>query len=264
MELEHMSRGELVAELKRLHRMGRRDLEMAGRVQDRLIAGSRTSERIAVAVRYIPFGGLSGDCVGIHEDDPANWDVSVFDVSGHGVAAAIMASAVSLDYRRLLAGLLEPAEVLARLDRLLEEQFGDLGMFMTVSICHFYLDDMLVRHGGAGHPPAMLVRADGGPVQPLDSQNPALGLGLVATGRFLQAEIPVAAGDLLVQYTDGVTEAADRGGEMFGTERLRRLLAACRGLAAADAADRILRKVERFASGHLRDDVALAVAEVRG
>ena len=262
-DFEHMTHEQLVARLRQLRVRALHELDLARRVQGRLIARPQANEHLAVAVEYIPFGGLSGDCVGIHEDDPLNWDVSVFDVSGHGVAAAILASAVSLEYHRLLADWLEPAEVLRRLDRLIAEQFGELGMFLTISLCHFHLDEGVCRYAGGGHPPALLVPAAGGAIRELASQNPVLGMAEAIGETFGQDEVPIGPGDLLVQYTDGVTEAMNADGELFGDQRLADLAASLRGAAAAVVAKRIRRAVEQFSAGKVRDDVAIAVAEVR-
>ncbi len=262
-DIDHMTHEQLAARLRDIRRTVARELDLAHRVQQRLIAGSQTGDNLAVAVEYIPFGGISGDCVGIHEDDPVNWDVSVFDVSGHGVAAAIMASAVSLAYHRLLADVLDPVEVLERLDRLIARQFGDLGMFMTLSLCHFRLDAGVCQYAGGGHPAALLVPADGGSVQALKSRNPVLGMGEMIGVPFSQDEVSVSPGDLVIQYTDGVTEAVNPDGEFFGDERLADLAASLRGEEAAAAAKRIRTAVEQFSLGNIRDDVAIAVAEIR-
>jgi serine phosphatase RsbU (regulator of sigma subunit) len=262
-ENEQPSREELARQLRVLRRQAELDLELAYRVQQRLIAGSQAGERLAVAVRHVPFGGISGDCVGISQDDPVNWDVSVFDVSGHGVAAAILATAVSLEFRRLLADRLAPAEVLEHLDALLCREFGDTGLFITAGVCHFYLDERVLRYSGAGHPAAFVVPAGGGPLRRLESRNPLLGVGLGAVKGFAQDEVPVGAGDLAVLYTDGVTEAVAADGEMFGIERLEALLEAARGESADAVADRIVEEIRRFAAGRFADDVAVAVAQVR-
>ena len=74
--------------------------------------------------------------------------------------------------------------------------------------------------------------------------------------------MPVGPGDVLVFYTDGITEARNPSGELFGDDRLRELLAGCARLSAEECASQVLQAARQFAAGSLGDDVALLVLRV--
>ncbi|MEU4480906.1 PP2C family protein-serine/threonine phosphatase [Micromonospora sp. NPDC023966] len=119
---------------------------------------------------------------------------------------------------------------------------------------------LLVRVAGGGHPAPLVVRTDGR-TEPV--RVGGMPVGALAAARFVEAEVRLAPGDLLVAYTDGVTRA--RGGptrlEMFGEARLRQALASGAGLPPATLIDRLLRLVDDWLDGQVHDDIAmLAVA----
>ncbi|MEU5946397.1 PP2C family protein-serine/threonine phosphatase [Micromonospora sp. NPDC047465] len=119
---------------------------------------------------------------------------------------------------------------------------------------------LTVRVAGGGHPSPLVVRADG-TVAPLPVGG--MPVGALAAARFAEAEARLAPGELLLAYTNGVTEACGgpRGGEVFGEQRLRAALASAAGLPPAALVDRLLHRVEKWMDGQSQDDIAmLAVA----
>jgi sigma-B regulation protein RsbU (phosphoserine phosphatase) len=113
----------------------------------------------------------------------------------------------------------------------------------------------------AGHPPPLIRRADGS-VEMTSCTGPLLGVPL-RNGSFRQQVVDLLPGDIVVMYTDGVTEAHHRGQELFGEERLMQLVAS----APADideVADRIVDAVIAYGPPDPRDDIALIVAQIEG
>ena len=110
----------------------------------------------------------------------------------------------------------------------------------------------------AGHPLPVLVPAVG---EPVFLGRPGMLLGIVAEPRLHSETVRLAAGDVVVFYTDGVSEGR-RDGEFFGEERLVRALTALRGEDAATIAERIGEEVVDFQDGAPRDDIALVVLRV--
>ena len=154
---------------------------------------------------------------------------------------------------------LGPTEVLDRLNQaMLRETGGRASRFATV--VHGLLT--LTRHGAsvrlanAGHPPPLLVRD--GHVTPVDA--PGTLLGIYPDVALTEMTVDLRRGEMIVLYTDGVTEA--RGVEGFyGADRLARLVGSVEHPAAGTVADRLLADVEEFQQGRLRDDVAILVIE---
>lgn len=175
--------------------------------------------------------------------------VAVGDVCGKGITAALF-MAVTVTLLRALARQIEtPDEILRRLNDELAAQ-NPRSMFVTMAC----LD---VRGGrvtcaNAGHDSALLV----GRARPPRPVFPSTGtvLGLFPDQRYANETLEMAPGDTLVLYTDGVTEAADPGDDLFGEERLHACFAEGAGETAAGSVDRLLRHVRAFAAGAAQSD----------
>jgi serine phosphatase RsbU (regulator of sigma subunit) len=236
---------------------------------------------LRLAARSIPSargGGVGGDFYDVHQ---AGEGVSAFvlgDVSGKGVHAAVVTSMARYTVRTLSAQGWRPREVLEQLNRALLTP-DDLERFCTVVYGHVHPAGPAMAPATSGvrlvltlggHPPPLLRRRDRS-VQPVGI--PGTALGLLPAIDVHEVTVDLASGDVLLAYTDGVTEARD-GDEQFGEERLATVLAGvdhdfapgCPEVEGAphpaaqlaDAvADAVLRAVRAFSSE--RDDVALLV-----
>lgn len=232
---------------------------------------------LRLAARSVPSargGGVGGDFYDVHQ---AGEGVSAFvlgDVAGKGVHAAVVTSMARYTVRTLSAQGWRPREVLEQLNRALLTP-DDLERFCTVVYGHVHPAPPTLASGVrlvltlGGHPPPLLRRRDRS-VQPVGI--PGTALGLLPNIDVQEVTVDLASGDVLLAYTDGVTEARD-GDEQFGEERLATVLAAVDHVVVtgsgdatqqqpevqlADAvADAVLRAVRAFSSE--RDDVALLV-----
>ena len=113
-----------------------------------------------------------------------------------------------------------------------------------------------IAHASAGHPDVVLVRTDGR-IDRLGSGG--LPLGMFAELGIRSSGAVVAPGDLMVLFTDGVTEARDRAGHLFGDEGVNDALSDCAGRPPDETAETLLAAVERHSVGRLGDDLALLV-----
>ncbi|MFJ6795645.1 PP2C family protein-serine/threonine phosphatase [Streptomyces sp. NPDC091268] len=186
----------------------------------------------------------------------------VADVQGHGLAAVGTVAALLGAFRE---GVLDDADlcaVAARLDRRLLADSAAASvehpeLFATAVLVEFAPGLDLVRVLSCGHPPALLLR--GRAVRALEVEpGPPLGLGLAGPAPPAVAEVPVRAGDRLLLYTDGATEARDASGHFYPLATRVPVLAADpagpEGLAGA-----VWRDLVSFTGGGPRDDVALLV-----
>ncbi|HSC11231.1 MAG TPA: PP2C family protein-serine/threonine phosphatase [Rhodanobacteraceae bacterium] len=156
------------------------------------------------------------------------WGVIVADVSGHGAAAAMEAvqfDAIMRTYRG--EGPAPPAGALSYANRYFFSR-RNRGHFMTVFAVLYRPDTRTLSYLSAGHPP-MLLRRRGALPGSADVSNlgesDQIPLGVLRDYEYSNNEITLEPGDLLVLYTDGITEARDRHDRMFGAERLRELVA---------------------------------------
>ena len=177
------------------------------------------------------------------------WFVIVGDVTGKGVAAASLTALMRHGARVASRAEPSPEAILNRLDEVCSQQPGGA---MATAIC-LRIDPERVTVSSAGHPPAILVGADG-ELRELPRADPMLGAFRVPTRHEENVVVPV--GELVVVYTDGVIDAQGRT-ERFGIARLRKLLAEHAGASPAEALDALAAELAAFAPGPIDDDVAV-------
>ncbi|MFI7303641.1 SpoIIE family protein phosphatase [Micromonospora aurantiaca] len=187
------------------------------------------------------------------------------DVCGKGVGAAVLTGRVRQSLQTLRLVEQRPRELLELLNRALLDapDAARRAQFTTLLLGALRREPdggLLVRLAGGGHPSPLVVRAGGGVETVRVGGMP---VGALTDARFAGTEVRLAPGDLLLAYTDGVTEA--RGGPtepaMFGDARLRQALATGTGLPPAALVERVLQLVDEWLDGQPHDDIAmLAVA----
>ena len=182
--------------------------------------------------RTVPSRTVSGDYYDFFVRGDGTVDVVVADVCGKGMAASILAASVQSAFQAWAAERVPPERVCARLNDLVHRRTSP-EKFVTFLVALYDPATGSVVFSNAGHNPGIVLRASGGH-ELLGAQGPPLGL---FPGRpYGSGSLTLRSGDLLVLYTDGVTEAANPDDEEFGLDRL---VALARG-----AASRPLEEVE--------------------
>ncbi|MGN6331451.1 MAG: PP2C family protein-serine/threonine phosphatase [Motilibacteraceae bacterium] len=210
---------------------------------------------------------VGGDFYDLVELDGSSWLLVVGDVEGSGPVAASLTAAVRYAIRAAAIRTSDPAEVLATANAVLMRQGAPAGTCTAVCVLIERAgDQLLLRCASAGHPLPLIRRAGTGAVDELGTPGPLLG-ALDALNLPVHTST-LSAGDVLLLYTDGATEARHRTGsetiELFGEDRLRALLAAAGGAPAADIAERIEAGVLDFQAGQPADDLAVLVLRATG
>ncbi len=172
------------------------------------------------------------------------------DVAGHGVEAARTATLVKDVVHAFTHQSLRPHQILRRTNALLVEK--NLAGFVTLFVAVLDTGTALLRYASAGHPETLLRRTSG-EIQVLGSGSSPLGVYPAATWK--AGEVQLEVGDLLLLYTDGVVEAR-RDGELFGQERLEKLLSRKR-VTVERLPHMVLDQVLAFSQGTLTDDAAM-------
>ncbi len=212
---------------------------------------------LQVAVRYTPANELGGDVYDFYRLENNRLGILVADVSGHGVNSAMLSGMVKALAAALSIAVLEPGELLAGLDVNAEQYFPE-GYFCT----GFYLiadeETGLLRYAGVGHPPAMIVGPNG--PRTLLSNPGMLGIGMV-DGTAGNAD-RLEAGESLVIYTDGLTDAMDPSDTLFGEERLKTLLQSHHGADPSEILNQVAEALEKHTSpGRPADDINIIVLQ---
>lgn len=186
--------------------------------------------------------------------------LAIGDASGKGIPAALLMASFQAAFHAEAESHPSPARVLERLNRLIIRQSRS-ERFVTFFYGLFDRESRTLTYANAGHNPPLLLRADG-TRRTLDEAGLLLGVG--PETRYQETRIPLEEGDLLLLYTDGVTDELSPADEIFGLERLEALLqdAALRPL--SDLLPAIYRAVLEFMGGRPEDDITLLAMRVRG
>jgi serine phosphatase RsbU (regulator of sigma subunit) len=193
---------------------------------------------------------VGGDFYEVFDHD-GRWFVILGDVAGKGVTAASVTALLRHGARVACRTEPSPAAILARLDESLAQQEG---YEMATALCMCLHHDHVVI-SSAGHPPAIVVGTDG-ELREAPAADPLLGAFADAERR--EEDVPIAAGELLVLYTDGVIDAPGRN-ERFGPERLRLLPSGLALCSPSAALDRLGAELAAFSPRTGGDDIAVLV-----
>lgn len=219
---------------------------------------------IEVAADYRPGGRnqVAGDFYDLFPLRGDAWGIVIGDVRGKGAQAAAVTALARWTIRAAAMQASSPPRVLSLLNdamlRRMEE--GEDPRFCTVLFARLQTVEAGIRLtvANGGHPLPLVLRRSGR-VEELGE--PGLLVGAFDDGAWFGARAELTPGDVVLLYTDGVTEARVGGRELFGEDRLHRLLEECAGLTAAEIVTRVTKRLEDVAE--LRDDLALLALRVR-
>jgi hypothetical protein len=182
--------------------------------------------------------------------------VVVADVTGKGIAAALLMAFARPLIHAAIDNTRSPADALERTNYVLRERRASL--FITALCAALRLSTGQVRLANAGHEAPLVVRRDGSPIEPIEVSGPLLGAFPRLDLR--ETTFTLDPGDLVVLYTDGVTDARSVDGERFTESRLFAAIEAARGRSSADVIESIRGAVDTFQTGMLpADDVTMVV-----
>ncbi|MCU0294051.1 MAG: SpoIIE family protein phosphatase [Thermoanaerobaculaceae bacterium] len=237
-----------------------REVEQALRLQRSLLPRQLPDlEGLDLAAHWEPAREVSGDAHDLLRLDERRLALSVADVAGKGMPAALLMSSLQ-GAVRAAAGPGVPAEEVGERVRDAVTQGLEGGRFVTLVFAILDLERSTLAFVNAGHPPPLLLRADAS-AEWLPATEPVVAR-LFAGRSAPAAEVPVGRGDLLVLYSDGVTEATDGGGELFGEARLLEVVRRLAGRPAAEVVAGVAAAARAHGDGELQDDLTVVAARV--
>lgn len=237
------------------------ELDVARRIQARLLPSHPPDVAgLEIAGHTESAREIGGD---YYDHIPVGGDrvlMVIADVSGKGVPAALLMSAFRASLMSQDAAVTDPSGVASRLNNFLHRSV-DPGKFVTAFVGFLEGASGRFVYANAGHNPPVLLRANGD-VEMLSAGG--LILGILADSPFESGTADLAPGDLLVLYTDGVTEGADATGEQWGEERLVECMKRRRAESCEALANGIVREVRAFeGESGPADDITVLVARRR-
>jgi serine phosphatase RsbU (regulator of sigma subunit) len=253
----------LRARLEALSGQMAEELRLASRVQRSLLPAACEHPRLDVAREFIPFREIGGDYYDFLPLGPQRMAFAIGDVMGKGIAAALLAASLKAAVRAQLQGenaASAPEVVVARVNRL----FGEVaprGLFASLFFVIFDLETLEMEYVNAGHDYPFVVRA-GGDVVELREGGTLLGLEDVSV--YERGRVRLHRDDLVVFYSDGVTDRGDAQGDAYGIERLKEAAGRSRGDDARIVLYSMLGDVQGWSEGtSAHDDATLVVIKAR-
>ncbi|MBA3885531.1 MAG: SpoIIE family protein phosphatase [Acidobacteria bacterium] len=238
------------------HAQEQREMDEARRIQRKLLPATVPHvDGWEIATSWQPAAGVGGDCFDLLSFGATRLAISISDVVGKGIPAALLMSSLQATVRAFASDAAVPAELCQQVNRIL---CGHIAEGRFISFCYCALDSTtgLLAYSNAGHCQPILVRA-GGEVERLARGGPVLGVLPLAT--YEQGVVATSSGDRVILFTDGITEARDCGGEAFGEERLVDLAVTHRACSAPVLQARLTEAVAGFAGAAFQDDATLVV-----
>jgi len=240
------------------------DLGMAHEVQQYLLPSEAPQmEGIHLAARSIPARGVCGDLYDFISLSPHEIGISLADIAGKGMSAAMIATMLQSAIRMCVGSYYPIHAILSILNRFMYRH-TEAYRYATIFYGQVNTQERILTYSNAGHPPAILWRD--GKLHPLDTEGHPV--GIFEHSNYYQDTIKLQSNDALVIYSDGVTDAGTTPestdpADAFGQERLEATIMANASLSAEALLDAISEKVTKYAgSGKQFDDITLIVMKV--
>lgn len=234
-------------------------ISFARTIQQNVLPDSIKSDKLTIETRFKPSDTISGDFYQFFKTSTNDTGVVIGDVTGHGVAAGLMMMTVMGILTEVFATEgLSVTQMLHRanqnVSRIVIEEFFVTGLTLWVS------SNNTLKYFNAGHPPGLLLKKETGEI--VELYPGGYPLGIFDDQEVTAREVPFASGDRILLYTDGLTEAKDNSGRLFGIEKLKNLFISTIDSSCDVLLDEILQTVyDHAGTDNLRDDVALVLIE---
>lgn len=256
----------------------RRSLEAAARIQHSLLPNQLPDlDGMRVAWSFRPCNELAGDTLNVIRLDERHLGIYIIDVSGHGVPAALL----SVTLTHTLSGnardsclfipavepgqnetINDPVLVARRLNEQFQMDPVERVQYFTMLYAILNLESLQLQFVCAGHPPALVVPAQGDCYELSAEGHP---IGLLEDAKFESRSARLEGGDRVFFYTDGVTEARSDSDEQLGSKRLIEMLMETRTLPLQNSVERVIQGVESWCGeDEPEDDVSILAFELSG
>jgi serine phosphatase RsbU (regulator of sigma subunit) len=238
------------------------ELETARQIQSFILPREMAQIKgLEIAARYVPMATMAGDFYDFLVIDQNRIGILVADVSGHGVPASLIASMVKIAFVSQTPHAPDPARVLEGVNRALCGQLES--DFVTAGYLYIDTDLKTVSYAGAGHPPLLLWRHSDQEI--IEVGKKGVILGQMDDAAYKNDGLNLKKGDRFVLYTDGLVEALNPAGEIFGWDRFKSFIKSNGGLDADQFSDGLLEVISNWAGkrskGSLDDDLTLMVVD---
>jgi len=256
--LESLKLARQMAEKLEAEQRAAREMDIARAVQARLFPQKLPPlSTLDYAGRCVQARQVGGDYFDFLDLGPGRLGLVLADIAGKGISGALLMANLQANLRSQYAvALHDPCRLLRSVNQLFFENTAE-SSYATLFFADYDDASRRLRYANCGHNPPILIRAAG--------QVERLGATTTVLGLFQKWECPIAEeafhpGDILVVYSDGVSEAQSDAGSEFGEARLIEAILNCRNLSSRELLDRLLETVESFSGSEQEDDITLVIA----
>ncbi|MDX2152720.1 MAG: SpoIIE family protein phosphatase [Bryobacteraceae bacterium] len=246
---------------RKKHKRSEEDLEIARQVQMNLFPrGSHRFANLEYAGRCVQAGAVGGDYYDFPDVGPDRFATVIADVSGKGIPAALLMANLQATLRSQCQNVGRPLTAILRSVHALFLESTDPHHFATLFFGCYDPPSRRLSYVNCGHNPPLLLRP-GGAYEKLEPTGTVL--GLLPAWTCGEADVQLCSGDVMLMYSDGITEAGRENGEEFGEDRLLRSLERARALPIQQLVEAVLTDVRTWLGGRDQEDDLTLVA-VRG
>ncbi len=239
------------------------DLRHAACIQRCLLPEPIENQYLSIQYRYEPLIAIGGDYLTVHQYSPQELTIALYDVSGHGVSAALTANLVHNQLLQRLAERRPPSNVTNLLNRFITSKIDKTTMFITMAIVAIDLEEGTATVTNAGHPDLYFWNKRSETMQSISSHTPPVGITAKILGENNESTLAIASGDRLFLYTDGFTEARNGEGNMLGKEGFKEMILRHCHNRPTDFLQNMYDDLALFRAGEPDDDLTLVVIDVK-
>ncbi len=246
-----------------------KEIEVASQIQKTLLPGKLPEiENLQVDAFYRAASLIGGDLYDVIEVMPGRYCLVIADVSGKGVPASMVMSMLRTIIRIYSSEAKSSKEILVRVNYYLEENIPP-GMFVTVMLIIYDSKSKKINLVSAGHNPLLYFNAEAGEVIKINPSGMPLGISSTLNSTFEdkleEVSMTVKDNDLLFLYTDGITEAKDTSGNVYGMEKLNEFISSLATsnpiLTVQEMTKKISQELDQFAGyEEQNDDITFVIA----
>jgi sigma-B regulation protein RsbU (phosphoserine phosphatase) len=248
-----------------IHRALHNDLENAKDVQKAFFPQEKLSiPGLTCEIFYKPAQTIGGDYYDFLPLQTDRWGIAIGDVSGKGIGAALLMAFLQASLRaQAMHTHSDLSRLIADLDRVIHAS-SPKHLYASLFYAEYEAVTRLLKYVNAGHNAPIVLQWKDNQYKILRLESSGTPLGLLEISHFSSQALQLETGDVLVMYTDGITEAENPEREFWGEHRLESLLRSCRDHTPAQIVNRILDEVLAFANGlSQNDDMTLMVLGVK-
>lgn len=247
----------LELELIERNKKMRRDLDVARKIQEKILPEAGNKYNLDIDYVYSPSEMLSGDIFDIFSIDEDHLGIYIADVSGHGVSASMMTMFIRQSMRSIKDEISSPSKALKELQSQFHKLNLEVDKYFTIFYGVFNKSTYEFRYSNAGHNCLPMVYSQEGDISLLELKGYPI-LSLFEEVNYDEKKLFLEKDDKILLYTDGITEVRNKDGEEFGVEGIVKLIEENRSVSVLEIEDIII----RFSWGEQEDDIAIVLLNV--